>query len=503
MNAIPLSGNRQARRQLTIATKTKTTDAAEKPVAILVSPSVPLVFPVCRLRRAAENVRHTRVDEGCEELADDIQAHGLLQSLIGYMDGQHVEVVGGGRRLKALRIVRSRGLIDDDFPVPVLIRDADEAIELSLAENLQQRTMSPVDEFLAFQKLMEGGGTSPAELAKRFGWTERLVKQRLRLADLARPVLDALAEREITLDAAMAYATSQDKSLQADVFGVQAKRGRTAHDPSGVRHALRMKGIDTGDRLFKFVGAERYEREGGDYEDDLFNEAGTERVLAKPFLLETLANTMADFQATRLVDALRSDDRWSPAIAGFVKVSDLRLHSYGTIEKPRPPAGFVLVERAESERLWRTIRNNGFTVHVLVGIDVVGELIADPRYAFVPIAQKTAVEKPALIDTAEDSERSTASERERRIIHWSRRLAVPPFAGTPFEGRVFWPPIGEDRVRAETIDGAPGYLVPVFVFVTQDQVAAARKEAVAKVDAERAGEGAAFLPESTKSEEAA
>jgi ParB/RepB/Spo0J family partition protein len=469
-------------------------ETSQAPAAIQIVPSAPTLFPLGRLMRAAENVRHIRIEDGCEELADDIQAHGLLQSLIGYLDGDRVEIVGGGRRLKALRIVRDRGLINDGFLVPVLVRALEEAEELSLAENLQQRTMSPVDEFLAFSKLMERGDTSPAELAKRFGFTERVVKQRLRLADLATPVLDALAERQITIDAAMSYATSQDKYLQAEVFELQAKRGRTAHDPASVKHALRMKGVDTASPLFRFVGAERYERDGGGYEDDLFNDPGKDRVLDKPFLLETIANALVDFQAARLIEDLRKDDAWSSAIAGFVKIPDLRLHNYGTSQKMRPPAGFILVERQEGDRLWRTIRNNGLNAHVVVGINDAGQLVAAPRFAFVPIGQKAAVERPTIVDREQDRERSAAAQREADIIRWSRRLAAPAFAGTPFEGRAFWPDPHHDRQVAETIDGEAGFLISVMLFVPDAAIAAARKQATIEVDrriAARTAQGAA------------
>jgi len=458
----------------------KPTAAAATPMTIV--PSAPRLFPLGQLMRAAENVRHTRIEEGCEQLADDIQAHGLLQSLIGYEDGGHVEIVGGGRRLKSMRILKHRGLIDDSFLVPVLIRGIEEAVELSLAENLQQRTMSPVDEFLAFSKLMESGTSSSADLAKRFGFSERVVKQRLRLAELAPEVLSALAEREITLDAAMAYATSQDRVLQGEVFAVQSKRGRTAHDPASIRHSLRMKGLDTADPLFRFVGADIYARDGGTYEDDLFNEPSKDRVLAQPFVLETAANTMVDFQSFRLVEELKQDEAWAPTIVGYVKVPTLRLHSFGTVEKLRAPAGFVLIERADHQKLWRTVRNNGFNVHVVVGIDVAGQLIADPRYAFVPIAQKTAIDKPALVEVAVDREREAVAYREREIIRWSRRLAVGPFAGTTFEGRTFWPEANSDRQIAATIAGVTGFMVGVQIFVPDEQITAHRKAAIAHVD---------------------
>lgn len=515
MNAMPAPGNRQSRELLSLGRK----PAARKPrgpvevlqpapAPISLVPSAPALIPLGQLRRATENVRHTRVDEDCDALADDIEAHGLLQSLIGFEDGAHVEVVGGGRRLKALRIVRDRGRIDDAFLVPVLIRGADEAVELSLAENLQQRTMSPVDEFFAFQKLMEGGATSPADLAKRFGWTERLVRQRLRLAALAKPVLDALAAREITLDAAMAYASSQDIALQEQVFSVQKKRGHKAHAAGDVRHFLRMKGIGTADQLYKFVGAEKYEREGGTYEDDLFAEPGKERVLAQPFLLETIANTMADFQAARLIEErLKHDDAWAPTIAGFVKIPDLRAHRWGTGNPGamRAPAGFVLVERADGAPLWRTIRNNGFNVHVVVGVDDDGELVAVPRYAFVPVAQKTAVEKPALADLYASRltpEQEQKAARERGIIRWSRRLAVGPFAGTPLEGRAFWQRPGRDFQDAETIDGVAGFMVCVGVFVTEAEVAAHRKDAEKAYDDDLAAIAAADADRQAREEAA-
>lgn len=473
----------------------KTLRLAHKPAApvqqvqpaIVVVPSAPRIFPLGRLRRADENVRHTRIDEGCDALADDIQAHGLLQQLIGYEDGGYVEIVGGGRRLKALRIVRDRGHIDDDFQVPVLIRGIEEAIELSLAENLQQRNMSPVDEFFAFAKLMERGDSSPADLARRFGFSEKVVRQRLRLAQLARPVLDALAEREITIDAALAYASSQDQALQEQVFSLNAKRGgRRAHDPDRIRTALRMRGLDTADRIIRFVGADRYEAEGGGYEDDLFAEPGKERVLAQPFLAETIADRMIDMQATRMVGDLCRDDRWSPTIAGFVKVPDLRLHHYGTERKLVPPVGFALVQRASPDALWAVIRAQEVKVHVLVGLDVAGALIADRRYAFVPVGQKAAIEKPALVEQAKAQATAEIQERERDIILWSRRLAVGSFMGSPVADRAVWPTAPDlGQHRPWEMHGEAGFLVPVYVFASDGEIAAARKDAVKRVEERR------------------
>ncbi|MGH2248717.1 ParB/RepB/Spo0J family partition protein, partial [Enterococcus faecalis] len=74
------------------------------------------------------------------------------------------------------------------------------------------------DEFVAFAALMAPGNRSPADLAKQFGFTERYVKQRLRLAGLADEILDALRQGQISLEVATEYAKTADHALQSRVY---------------------------------------------------------------------------------------------------------------------------------------------------------------------------------------------------------------------------------------------------------------------------------------------
>lgn len=463
--------------------------AASVPAIGVIIPSAPKVFPLHRLVRAPENVRHTRIDEDVSTLADDIIAHGLLQSLIGYEEGDLIYIVGGGRRLQALDSIATRGLIGDDFPVPVLVRGDDEALELSLAENLQQRTMSPVDEFFAFKALMDMGTNSPATLAKRFGFSERVVKQRLRLADLAEPVLDALVERKITIDAAMAYASSQDRTLQAEIFKAHNRPNAwEAHKPDKVRRDLRGKGMDTGDQLFRYVGADAYERRGGGYEDDLFNEEGAERVLTHAHLVEGLAQDHIDFQMIRRLREFQEREDLAPSIAGYVKVPDARLANWGTNAKLTAPAGFVKVDKWDHAKLWNTIRNNGIPVQILVGVNPEGELAVWPRIVFVTKEQKEAID-PTVSGggyVAPTPEEEAAAERKREVELWSRRFAVPKFAGTFFEGRAFWPDRWDDHSKPMIIDGVSGMSVTVQIFVPNTAISAAVPEAEARYERELA-----------------
>src|SRR3546814_15428368 len=75
------------------------------------------------------------------------------------------------------------------------------AEEISLAENIIREAMSPADECRGYRAAMDTG-ESAEELARRMGVTVRHVQGRLRLADLAEPIFDALAAGKITPAAA-------------------------------------------------------------------------------------------------------------------------------------------------------------------------------------------------------------------------------------------------------------------------------------------------------------
>src|SRR3546814_7987495 len=78
--------------------------------------------------------------------------------------------------------------------------------------------MSAADECTAYNNMVAKEGKTPAQVAVRFGKSERFVLGRVRLADLAEPVFEALRLGEITLDIEMAYASTSDIARQASVF---------------------------------------------------------------------------------------------------------------------------------------------------------------------------------------------------------------------------------------------------------------------------------------------
>ncbi|HBV13676.1 MAG TPA: chromosome partitioning protein ParB, partial [Brevundimonas sp.] len=156
------------------------------------------------------NVR-TRGEDLIEQFAADISARGILQNLVVASVKRprgSYGVIAGSRRFRALKLLAERGEINEaehDVPVLILTGGNDELSEASLAENFHHLNMSPADECRAFQHCLGQGGDIDA-VAKRFGITRRFVEGRLRLANLAEPIFEALKSGAMTLDMAKAYA---------------------------------------------------------------------------------------------------------------------------------------------------------------------------------------------------------------------------------------------------------------------------------------------------------
>ena len=115
-----------------------------------------ILVPLSRLvsRPTGRNVRKTP-RMSIPELAASIQRVGLLQNLIvtATADGERYEVVAGGRRLAALKLLAKKRRISKEWEVPCLLVADGTARTASLTENVQREAMHPADQFEAFAAL--------------------------------------------------------------------------------------------------------------------------------------------------------------------------------------------------------------------------------------------------------------------------------------------------------------------------------------------------------------
>ena len=133
-----------------------------------------------------------------DDLVTSIRRFGILQPLLVRKNCEGYEVVAGQRRLKAVQAICEQDNSELE-PVPCAILEEDDdatAIEASLAENIARLPMDEIDQYEAFAALKKQGKTID-DIASDFGVTERLVKQRLAIANLHPPILNAYRKDEI------------------------------------------------------------------------------------------------------------------------------------------------------------------------------------------------------------------------------------------------------------------------------------------------------------------
>lgn len=248
------------------------------------------------------NVRKASDPVADEQLEANIAARGIIQNLIGLPVPRkkgHYKITGGGRRLDRVHSLQAKGVFGPDYEVPVMVMpDAGDAVSDSFAENFFRENMNPADECRAFQDIIATEKKTEEEVAKRFGLTVRFVQGRLRLANLAEPVFNALRDGTITLDVAIAYASSSSQDRQAAVFAQLGESYQRANT-NEIRRALAVGTYKGADPKALLVGREAYEAAGGVIDRDLLSDADTE-IWVDGDVLDRLAEEVMTAAATAL-----------------------------------------------------------------------------------------------------------------------------------------------------------------------------------------------------------
>ncbi len=245
-----------------------------------------VMIPLTKLVESDDNVRRDNRKGAISELAASIRSVGLLQGLVvrAADKGKHA-VIAGGRRLRALKMLAKAGDIEKNAPIPCRVVSADEAGEMSLAENIVRLDLSPADEILGIAKLA-ADGLGVETIAARFGVSPTHVARRLKLARVSPRLIEALRKEEATLDQVAALAFSDDHAAQEKAFFDGPDWART---PERLKAQVTQAHAPETDKLVRFVGIDAYEALGGAIVFDLFAEADETRYLSDRDLLTRMA----------------------------------------------------------------------------------------------------------------------------------------------------------------------------------------------------------------------
>lgn len=153
-------------------------------------------------------------DPHLKELAASIERHGLISPLTVIKENGKYRLLAGNRRLHALR-----SLARTHAPCNVVTLSPNLVDEITIAENLIRKDLSPVEEAYAFALLLEHTGQSHDALADQLGKERTYVTRRLLLLDLDNTTLGAIEEGVINLSQALLLRRIPDPAIREKFIG--------------------------------------------------------------------------------------------------------------------------------------------------------------------------------------------------------------------------------------------------------------------------------------------
>ena len=167
------------------------------------------VVKITKVEPNREQPRKNFDEDALQELADSIKQFGLLQPILVQDRKTHYEIIAGERRWRAAKLA---GLKE----VPVIIRDytEQEILEISLIENIQREDLNPIEEALAYKKLLTEFNLKQDEIAERVSKSRTAVTNSIRLLKLCEEVQQMIIDDMISTGHARALISIEDPEEQ-------------------------------------------------------------------------------------------------------------------------------------------------------------------------------------------------------------------------------------------------------------------------------------------------
>ncbi|HJT83254.1 MAG TPA: ParB/RepB/Spo0J family partition protein [Nitrososphaeraceae archaeon] len=144
-----------------------------------------------------------RFTEDDESLVNSIREHGLIQPILIRPVSQGFEIVAGHRRYQACKSLRWRF-------IPCKIREMTDkqAFEIQLTENIQRKSMDPIEEAEAFRRyVIDFGWGGVSDLGKKIGKSEEYVSHRIQLLKLSDEIKNKISSRRLNVSKAIEIST--------------------------------------------------------------------------------------------------------------------------------------------------------------------------------------------------------------------------------------------------------------------------------------------------------
>lgn len=146
------------------------------------------------------------------ELAESIKQFGILQPLLVQDKDTYYEIVAGERRWRAAKLAGIK-------EIPIIIKNLtpQEIVEISLIENIQREDLNPIEEAIAFKRLLTEFNLKQDEVAERVSKSRTTVTNSMRLLKLDDKVQQMVIDEMLTTGHARALLSIEDHDLQYTV----------------------------------------------------------------------------------------------------------------------------------------------------------------------------------------------------------------------------------------------------------------------------------------------
>ena len=192
----------QVKKKVSKSSKTKKKEETKKE----------LTLPIDKIEPNPDQPRNQFDEDTLQELADSIKQYGMLQPILVTPKDDFYEIIAGERRWRA---AKQAGLNE----VPVMIRkyNENEIVEIALIENIQRDNLNPIEEAMAYKRLMEEFELKQDEVATKVSKSRASITNSLRLLKLDPRVQKMLEEEMISTGHARALLAISNKDKQYEI----------------------------------------------------------------------------------------------------------------------------------------------------------------------------------------------------------------------------------------------------------------------------------------------
>lgn len=190
--------------------KTNTeTKIVEKVVEKVVEKPTEVKVKTSKIEPNKDQPRRNFDEDALIELAESIKQHGVLQPLLVQERKGYYEIIAGERRWRAAKLAGVK-------EVPVIIKNFtdQEILEISLIENIQRENLNPIEEAIAYKRLLEEFHLKQDEIAERVSKSRTAVTNAMRLLKLDERVQQMVVEEKLSTGHARALLALEDMELQ-------------------------------------------------------------------------------------------------------------------------------------------------------------------------------------------------------------------------------------------------------------------------------------------------